>query len=105
MYGRCDYEDSESAPSDEEERTADDELWFNPEPVKKEYNDKIGLPRNIIEKIMLLGSLNVYVSSSQEGMLKIWSADNLKPLRTITNGSGGAFETNFFCVPGLPTWL
>lgn len=88
MYGRCDYEDSESAPSDEEERTADDELWFNPEPVKKEYNDKIGLPRNIIEKIMLLGSLNVYVSSSQEGMLKIWSADNLKPLRTITNGSG-----------------
>lgn len=51
MYGRCDYEDSESAPSDEEERTADDELWFNPEPVKKEYNDKIGLPRNIIEKV------------------------------------------------------
>lgn len=51
MYGRCDYEDFEFVLFDEEERIVDDELWFNFEFVKKEYNDKIGLFRNIIEKV------------------------------------------------------
>lgn len=53
-FGRCDYEDSESAPSDEEERAADEEAWFNPDPQRKEGNDKIGQPANIIEKVRLI---------------------------------------------------
>ncbi|KAG0621214.1 hypothetical protein M758_3G002600 [Ceratodon purpureus] len=86
-FGRSDYEDSESAPSDEEERRADDEVWFTPGPQKR-GDLKIGEPGNIIEKIMLLGPLNVYVTASQDGMLKLWSSDTLKPMRAIQNGSG-----------------
>lgn len=43
-------------------------------------------------QIMLLEKLNVYVTSNQEGMLKLWSADTLKPVRAIQNGSGGKFH-------------
>lgn len=48
-FGRCDYEDSESAPSDEEERRGDDEVWFTPGPQRK-GDIKIGQPGKIIEK-------------------------------------------------------
>jgi hypothetical protein len=49
-FGRSDYEDSESAPSDEEERRAHDEVWFTPAPQRK-GELKIGEPGNIIEKV------------------------------------------------------
>jgi hypothetical protein len=53
-------------------------------------------------QIMLLGALNVYVTSSQDGMLKLWSSDTLKPMRTIQNGNGGMFHfilaLHWFCL-------
>lgn len=56
---------------------------------------------------MLLGPLNVYVSATQEGMLKLWSADTLKPLRAVENGNGGNYQASlklsFMLVPSLST--
>ncbi len=44
-------------------------------------------------QILLLEPLNVYVTATQEGMLKLWSADSLKPTRQVENGDGGMFKT------------
>jgi hypothetical protein len=44
-------------------------------------------------QILLLEPLNVYVTATQEGMLKLWSADRLKPTRQVENGDGGMFKT------------
>lgn len=50
-------------------------------------------------QIMLLEKLNVYVTSTQEGMLKLWSADTLKPVRAIQNGNGGKFHISPVFLP------
>jgi hypothetical protein len=42
----------------------------------------------VVKKILLLEPLNVYVTATQEGMLKLWSADSLKPTRQVENGDG-----------------
>ena len=52
-------------------------------------------------QIMLLGPLNVYVTSSQDGMLKLWSSDTLKPMRAIQNGSGGMFTFGPVSISGF----
>jgi hypothetical protein len=47
-FGRSDYEDSESAPSDEEERRAHDEVWFTPAPQRKgDIIEKVGPSQKI----------------------------------------------------------
>ncbi|CAM6069836.1 unnamed protein product [Sphagnum tenellum] len=87
-FGRCEFEDSESERSDEEERSADDDIMFRPANRVEAGLDTVGRPSNIIEKILLLEPLNVYVTATQEGMLKLWSADSLKPTRQVENGDG-----------------
>ncbi|KAL3680078.1 hypothetical protein R1sor_023034 [Riccia sorocarpa] len=93
-FGRCDYEDSESESSggeDEEvERDAQEPLAFKADVSlgKRGNIDKIARAANIIEKTLLLGPLESYVTATQRGMLKLWSANTLKPLRAVENGNG-----------------
>ncbi|KAL2613084.1 hypothetical protein R1flu_024776 [Riccia fluitans] len=93
-FGRCDYEDSESensgAEDEEKERDAQEPLAFKADIIgaKRGNIDKIARAANIIEKTLLLGPLESYVTATQRGMLKLWSANTLKPLRVVENGNG-----------------
>jgi hypothetical protein len=52
-FGRCEFEDSESERSDEEERSADDDIMFRPANRVEAGLDTVGRPSNIIEKVRM----------------------------------------------------
>ncbi|BFI40394.1 hypothetical protein MPTK2_7g09070 [Marchantia polymorpha subsp. ruderalis] len=92
-FGRCDFEDSESEDSgnddDRIERDSEEPISFKADVGGKRGNiDKIARAANIIEKTLLLGPLDTYVTATQRGLLKLWSANTLKPLRAVLNGNG-----------------
>ncbi|CAM6105598.1 unnamed protein product [Calypogeia fissa] len=92
-FGRCEFEESEEEDSDGgEDRDTSEAKMTKPEMMaggsKRGNIEKIARAGNIIEKILLLGPLDCYVTATQQGMMKLWSAENLKPLRIVQNGTG-----------------
>ena len=62
-------------------------------PHNPAYNKGVDTPGTYVDmisvQIMLLEQLNVYVTCTQTGMLKLWNANTLQPVRAIENGDGG----------------